>query len=65
MIPPSETGPNVIHRTEGGEVYQVTRNPKKKQSFTLWRQTESGFEKLASATSPYDFYGLLYGSSNK
>ena len=57
-IPASESGPNATHRTEDGTVYRVTRNPKKDQ-FTLWKQTEGGFEKIATKKSPLQLYPLF------
>ena len=57
-IPPSETGPNMTYLTESGKTYQITRNPRKSQ-FTLWLETGDGYEKIRTASSPYDFYDGL------
>ena len=48
----------MTYLTESGKTYQITRNPRKSQ-FTLWLETRDGYEKIRTASSPYDFYDGL------
>lgn len=52
-LPLSENGPGVV--CNGKYVYIISQNLKKNK-FTLWIQTEDGYEKITSADSPMKLY---------
>lgn len=54
-IPPSECGTGVVCKTQSGKIYKITQNPDKGKH-TLWKPLDDGYEKLATADSPYDLY---------
>ena len=55
QIPKSENGYGVRYITESGNEYVISHN-KTKQRFTLWKDVESGYEKIGTANSPIDLY---------
>jgi len=57
-IPSSENGPGVSCTTKNGLNYQISQNLEK-MKFTLWKVTENGFIKIATANSPLDLDDLI------
>lgn len=57
-IPTSESGTSVLCETRSGKQYRITQNPKKK-NHTLWLILSKGFQKISTASSPYDLYKLI------
>ena len=57
-IPASDCGTGVLCKTRSGKEYRIYQNPEK-HKHTLWRIVDSGFEKIATADSPYDLYPLV------
>lgn len=53
-IPSSEDGYGVVIKTENS-IYIVSQNTAKGK-FTLWKETSSGYEKIATADSPLKLY---------
>ncbi|MGN0246503.1 MAG: hypothetical protein ACI4DK_11155 [Lachnospiraceae bacterium] len=58
QIPASENGHGVIYTTLSGKKYYISQNLDKKK-LTLWRSVEGGYQRVASADSPYDLYKLI------
>lgn len=54
-LPVSECGIGVLCKTKSGKLYKISQNPDKKKH-TLWRIVDEGYEKIATADSPYDLY---------
>ena len=54
-LPSSETGRSVHYTSKSRQEFEITQNPEKSK-FTLWKVV--GFEKVATADSPYDLYPL-------
>ena len=52
-LPASENGPGVL--CNGKFVYIISQDLKKNK-FTLWIQTEDGYEKITTADSPIKLY---------
>lgn len=57
-IPSSENGPGVSCTTKNGQHYQISQNLEK-MKFTLWKVTENGFIKIATANSPLNLDDLI------
>lgn len=57
-IPASENGTGVLCKTKSGKEYQISQNTDKGKH-TLWRKVDGGFEKVATAGSPYDLYPMI------
>ena len=57
-IPTSENGTGVLCRTKSGKEYRISQNTEKCKH-TLWRKVDEGFEKMATAESPYDLYPMI------
>ena len=57
-IPVSENGHGVICNTLSGKKYYISQNLDK-HKHTLWQCVEGGYQKIASADSPYDLYKLI------
>lgn len=57
-IPATENGPGVHILTKSRKSYVVSWN-KDKHKFTLWHETDAGYEKMATANSPTDLYPLV------
>lgn len=55
QIPKSEDGYGVRYVSDSGINYIVSQNTKKER-FTLWKETENGYEKIATSNSPIDLY---------
>ena len=57
-IPVTENGLGVHCTTKSGMEFQISQNTEKKKH-TLWKIVAGGFEKVATANSPYDLYELI------
>lgn len=57
-LPAADCGCGVLCRTRSGKEYSISQNPEKHRH-TLWRIVDGGYEKMASADSPYDLYPLV------
>lgn len=57
-LPTADCGRGVLCRTRSGKEYCISQNPEKHRH-TLWRIVDGGYEKMASADSPYDLYPLI------
>lgn len=57
-LPVSESGHGVHCTTSSGEEYQISQNPDKKKH-TLWKIVDGGYQKIATANSPYDLYPII------
>ena len=57
-IPVTENGLGVHCTTKSGREFQISQNTEKKKH-TLWKIVAGGFEKVATANSPYDLYELI------
>lgn len=57
-IPATENGHGVNHTTLSGKKYCISQNLDK-HKHTLWKSVEGGYQRVASADSPYDLYKLI------
>ena len=57
-IPASENGVGVICLNKSGKEYRISQNTEKRRH-TLWIRGGGGFEKIATAGSPYDLYPII------
>lgn len=57
-IPNSENGTTVTNTTVSGDKYLIT-HCLDKQRFTLWKILSEGYEKMSTATSPFDLYDKI------
>lgn len=53
-IPQSEDGIAVTNKTKSGEIFLIT-NCQVKGKFTLWKEVNGGYEKIAAASNPLEF----------
>ncbi len=57
-LPSSENGTGVTCPTNTGQQYYISQN-KEKGKHTLWRIVAEGYQKVATADSPYDLYDKI------
>lgn len=57
-IPISENGMGVLCKTKSGKEYRISQNIERRKHI-LWRKVDDGFEKIATAESPYDLYPMI------
>lgn len=57
-IPSSENGTMVTNTTMSKQQYLITHCVDK-QRFTLWKVLSEGYEKIATATTPFDLYDKI------
>lgn len=55
QIPKSEDGYGVRYYSDSGNIYIISQNTKKER-FTLWKESKSGYEKIATADIPTALY---------
>lgn len=55
QIPKSEDGYGVRYISKSGNEYIISQNTKK-EKFTLWKETENGYEKMTTSNNPIDLY---------
>ena len=59
-LPSSDNGRGVLCRTVSEREFVISHNSvKEKLAFSLWEQTESGYEKIATGDSPDNLYPLI------
>lgn len=55
QIPKSEDGYGARYYSDSGNIYIISQNTKKER-FTLWKESKSGYEKIATADIPTALY---------